>query len=224
MVHFATPELEALITKRTQKYEKMLADLARRAHSTCTKGCFNCCYLLPIVSVLDGMRIAQRLLNQPDWEAYLEPLATQARLQIRATKLQYFTGKHACVFLKDGLCSVYDVRPDPCRFHFMLSPPELCSPDRPHTATQAIDLRDLEWEACQVSVKMFGLSAAPLAITVLHCMAKLAEDLDRLKIKTYLDGIPNPSTWVQAHGERIYNEGAQSLTEGGQIPLDPRNG
>ena len=81
--------------------------------ATCTKGCSSCCYLFTSMGVPEGLLIAEHLLQSGKWEEIL-PSLKQAALDNSfegINKVTYFKKKLPCVFLKDNLCSIYEVRP-----------------------------------------------------------------------------------------------------------------
>lgn len=92
--------------------------------ATCTKGCSFCCHINTNITDMEAMTIADYCAknNIPIGRTYLmEQLRTPP-------KAQYFSKASACVFLRDGLCSVYEVRPAECRKYFVTSDPQLCDP------------------------------------------------------------------------------------------------
>lgn len=107
----------------------------------CTKGCHACCselviasnaevdYILESLSEVDKAIIAAKL---PEWIEKVKPLLNQNCIEEKLA-LSYRLLNAPCVFLKDGLCSVYERRPMGCRVYFAYSNPENCEgPEREH--------------------------------------------------------------------------------------------
>jgi Fe-S-cluster containining protein len=89
--------------------------LPSKARHACAPGCSFCCYLPVDVLAPEAFRIA----------AHLQQMRSPAELaalvyRLGATAQQAF-GARPCVFLADGRCSIYDVRPMVCRGYNSLS-------------------------------------------------------------------------------------------------------
>jgi Fe-S-cluster containining protein len=95
---------------------------------SCKKGCSNCCKIrVDVAEVEADMLVAYAEENgMPIDTDYLK---SQLVLQDPGD----YRGKEnaACVFLKDGICSVYEVRPLACRNYAVISDPSLCDYERP---------------------------------------------------------------------------------------------
>jgi Fe-S-cluster containining protein len=86
-----------------------------KSRHACAPGCFFCCYLPVDVLALEAFRIATHL--------------RQTRSPGELAALVYRLGAHGqtdfgtrpCVFLADGRCSIYEVRPMVCRGYNSLS-------------------------------------------------------------------------------------------------------
>jgi len=96
----------------TQRLVQIDATLAQVPPFTCKPGCSRCCGVI-LMSRLEWKRICDRL-------GY-EPKADDHSLD--------------CPMLKDGRCSIYDIRPAICRLfgavdHKLLECPEGCRPER----------------------------------------------------------------------------------------------
>jgi len=50
-----------------------------------------------------------------------------------AERDEWFRESHPCVFLENGRCSIYKVRPVACRSYFVINDPSLCQPDNKQT-------------------------------------------------------------------------------------------
>jgi len=89
--------------------------LPSKAQHACAAGCAFCCYLPVDVLAPEAFRIA----------AYLQQTRTPEALTALAYRLtthgQRDFGLRPCVFLADGRCSIYEVRPMVCRGYNSLS-------------------------------------------------------------------------------------------------------
>ena len=107
--------------------------------------CGQCCRNIEnavMVESLDAYRIAKHLRNhgQPDMEVYTfyEKYTTPMMLTegFPAMMMNTTGPDHACVFLKDGRCSIYPVRPRTCRHY-------------PFSVGPGKRGRDFEWYLCK---------------------------------------------------------------------------
>jgi Fe-S-cluster containining protein len=89
--------------------------LPSKALHACAAGCFFCCYLPVDVLAPEAFRIAAHLRHT---RAPAELATLACRL---ASQRQQGLGVHPCVFLADGRCSIYGVRPLVCRAYHSLS-------------------------------------------------------------------------------------------------------
>lgn len=198
-------------------------DMAKKMNSTCKKGCTACCGLLATITIADGFVLAEGLLNRPDWEEWLPKLVTESLRHCYPgiTKENWFKKKNMCVFLKDGACSVYERRPAACRYHYVLSPPENCSPDMPpETQTVMIDLISLEaqtsWKVAQELVD-FPVSG-PIPLLTLHCMEQLLDIQSERwpgrmeKVKEFVKQVPDPFQWMATYSNELFNLSKQEMT------------
>ena len=123
IMHESIPKaLGATGASRRYKYTR-LVELADRAAAlmapdvTCRKGCAHCCRIPVAISAGEARQIAKFIGRTA------HPVSTPAT---REENIARFTGK-PCPFLKDNLCTVYEVRPMVCRlFHSLEDNPELC--------------------------------------------------------------------------------------------------
>jgi Fe-S-cluster containining protein len=89
--------------------------LPSKAQHACAPGCFFCCYLPVDVLAPEAFRIAahlQQTRSPGELVALVYQLGTYGQ--------QDFGARH-CVFLADGRCSIYEVRPMVCRSYNSLS-------------------------------------------------------------------------------------------------------
>jgi Fe-S-cluster containining protein len=108
--------LDKVIQKALEKTEYKIS---------CRKGCCFCCYQHVEISDHEAQLILEWCRDKKikiDWE-YLKK-------QISYTRNNWINQEHKkCVFLKKGLCSIYDIRPMVCRKYFVTSEPEDCKMD-----------------------------------------------------------------------------------------------
>lgn len=90
--------------------------------NSCKKGCNFCCRINVDVMPEEAEVIAEycRENDIPISKDYLKK-----QMKIRKEEIG-FSSVAACVFLKDGECSIYPVRPLACRKYLVATPPEDC--------------------------------------------------------------------------------------------------
>ena len=84
--------------------------------AACKKGCSHCCHISVVTSKAEAQVIAQETGRKLNPEAGFE-LGALSQDQVRNAQTdladRYFG--QACIFLKDGACSIYEQRPLACR-------------------------------------------------------------------------------------------------------------
>ena len=98
-------------------YKKTDAALQEAEAAATCKSCKEpyCCRMRVYAPIAAGELIAETLKDTP-----------LLRDRLRDHIDDWDTGKLPCVFLEQGRCSIYPVRPLVCRAHFVTSPPKLC--------------------------------------------------------------------------------------------------
>lgn len=110
------PPLQRLIKVRQLQTE---VEKVVQEASACRQGCNWCCHQAVTITSLEAAEIAKHtgipaVSLKTDFSQTREGMVEKYR-------------KVACPFLKDGICSIYEVRPSPCRTHYNLSGfPDLC--------------------------------------------------------------------------------------------------
>lgn len=180
-------------------YERADAEMAKRLalhkkEISCKRGCCSCCHIMAVISLAEGIILADKVLRMPK----AERLRVTRALRRSAPPLGMTADEYAllgipCAFLdvetKD--CTVYEDRPAVCRYHFVESPPEDCKPGVPRRVA-ILDTLDYEEEAHSASAKLTGqLIGAPIPYMVLHGMASL----DPTKRKG-AKGMATPMQWL----------------------------
>lgn len=182
---------------------------AKALGTTCTKGCDHCCHIATVISPADATLIADHLLSKPDWQALLPQLAEGARAAFgpdgEPLSRERFFEKHlACPFLRDHSCSIYQVRPMPCRAHFVISDPVLCSIDA-DSPIRKIDFFEMEGEALQLSANLLGchptqMQIGPLPLMVLKALYMTAKHRRQPKfveaIVAAAADVPSVNQWM----------------------------
>lgn len=92
---------------KLQKIYSLMADLVKAAepYVACSKGCSACCQMNVMISQIEA--------NFIEKETGIKPVQVTSSLLHSQDE---FIGV-PCPFLKDGSCSIYDVRPFACRKH-----------------------------------------------------------------------------------------------------------
>lgn len=183
-------------------------ETAARNNVTCSKGCTDCCNLLAIVTLPDGLVLAEYLMRKPDWAALLPKLRAAVLATLgpdgRAYTVSEYFHEHTtpCVFLdtRSRLCTVYEARPVPCRTHYVVSDPKLCAPGS-DARVGALDLRSLEQTAFELGVKMDPRAlCGPIPLMTITGMAVLlrarGDKKGMKKLRRYAMGLPDPEAWV----------------------------
>lgn len=198
--------------------DKFAEEKSKLAGTTCRKGCSHCCYLLALVTPTEAINMAEYILTSKEWLKLLADLLEALRAAALAsdykgiTRMSYFEKGVKCPFLISNECSLYSHRPSPCRYHYVISPPENCSREATRdTQTKMINFIPLEqeiWKLDDHVMKSPIPVAAPLSLTVLWAMKHLIDRSDlssefAQKLKGAVDetceGIKTPTEWTIAH-------------------------
>ena len=122
------PSFHDAMRRWWEAYDRYLAHVSGSLDVSCRKGCTWCCEDNPrgvsgveLMGVLRATDVSAREAAQ-----HFEGLHQQHG---DASWTVLKRARRPCPFLKDGACSVYAVRPMPCRSFFSITAPEACSPD-----------------------------------------------------------------------------------------------
>ncbi len=129
-----------------QMVTTMIKDLMPPTCLKCTRG-GPCCVLDVAVSLADGLVLVDQLHRN----GRLTPVLLQAcrarhKEQRKYTIEEWARRKVPCLFLKDGRCSVYRVRPVSCAGFYTCSPQEMCGEE------EGIDIIDPAVFTLRISV------------------------------------------------------------------------
>ncbi len=118
---------------RMREYMEALDDwIEKYKHkdTMCRKGCFGCCMQKVSAAELETEVIAKRIA-EGKVSVNMDTLIKQAAVgDYDAGEYQTRLGKQnaVCVFLSNGECSIYDIRPIMCRTYHVVSDPKHCDP------------------------------------------------------------------------------------------------
>lgn len=192
------------------KLDVAMADSLRRSGlvPSCRSGCDGCCYLLALIGYCEALPIAEVLLERPAWRPTAKALARHAQLcGPEITKEEWFLRAVPCPLLgEDRLCTVYDVRPAPCRYHFVVTPPENCCPGAADSSTARVNTSEALSYVWREDIDLHRrrpelgpACAAPIGLVVLVAMVAAARGAKRAALGRLLDGLPSPVEWYQRH-------------------------
>lgn len=144
----------------------------------CKPGCTYCCSARVEVSDPEALYIARHIRQMPEEEKL--PLLERLRLQSAGAGI---TGEHPhlqpCSFLRDGLCSIYSIRPSVCRKAHSLSV-QACETRAdfiPQNLTRVVQCEALT-TGINKAFQGLGLPASrhELSVAVLAALAENAEE------------------------------------------------
>jgi Fe-S-cluster containining protein len=197
---------------------------------TCKRGCSHCCSLLTTVHVLEGLLLAEKALQLPDWRS-VAMRARKASIMGRGiyAKEEYFKKGIVCPLLNTDSndCLLYEARPITCRQHCVFSPAELCDPSNTEKPTSRFDGKLFKHATLHICHALTGtLMTASLPLMLLWCMGKLAPEKDRKLFPKLVRDLPTPTEWFKVAIEkemqgkltdivrRFYGEGTTDVRGG----------
>lgn len=161
-------------------YASLEAEVNRVLSTTsvsCTKGCTHCCYMLTAISSLEGDLIAEYLLkSRRDMIKVAHRLERSAQVMSKAKKYRnYFLERRPCALLdeKNKECTIYEVRPSPCRYHYATTPVMNCSIKSTEDVTTP-NLTKLEAVVFKFCMEHGKDIAGPLPLLVLDSLERAA--------------------------------------------------
>lgn len=96
---------------------------------TCPNSSPGCCYqkvfitFMEVIPIVDALRKSGR-----DTPEFRERLRIAGIEMEAGERYEFFQEGHPCVFLNEGRCSIYSVRPGACRSYYVISEPNRCQP------------------------------------------------------------------------------------------------
>lgn len=130
--------------------DQALVEQAKKSEKTFTcRECSHkepgCCYQKVFVPFHEALPIVRRIKeNNLDTPEFRERLRVEGEEGEAASREEWFhTQRRPCVFLKDGRCSIYEVRPTACRTYYVISPQDDCQPGR-HNGVLQLDVRSID--------------------------------------------------------------------------------
>lgn len=109
---------------------------ASKESITCKRGCNFCCYQNVDVTWDEASLLLEVAEDKIDWDHLNAQLPGHQNIEYK---------KRACVFLKDGECSVYENRPISCRKYLVANDPEKCDSEKyPAGQTKVLYMRAAE--------------------------------------------------------------------------------
>lgn len=134
--------LEAFYQQIDKQLKARLPTLKQPASCpTCTNASPGCCYqklIMPFHEALPIVRwLKEHKLDTPELRVKLREAG--AAMEGLSPK-EWFDQQTPCVFLENGRCSVYKVRPIHCRMHVVVSDPACCQNDHPEGDIAVVDV------------------------------------------------------------------------------------
>jgi len=215
-----------VLTAMYAELDKHADEIGKKFKTTCTKGCDSCCYLLATITLAEGILIAETLVQKPDWYSLVPKLrdAALAYCYKGVGKATYLSKKIPCVFLdtKERVCTIYDVRPGTCRYHYVVSNPANCHADHPVGRTGIINMQPLletVWNLSFEVAKQTGAGGdnivAPIPMMVLFCMLKVSMGgKGRRLLLEAVDGLPSPSQYLEKYHMSLIEQDYEPPTPG----------
>jgi Fe-S-cluster containining protein len=165
-------------------YRELDAPLKKYAEdgkTTCQKGCAHCCHLQVYISLPEAVAIAERIMPDPKLTAEVVRKCYDQLPKLKRDSVEYFKQAEPCVFLSEAKeCGIYDVRPMPCRHHYVASPPEDCSPLVDGRTVVRLNTQKADGFVMSESLRVMKqhqipLLLAPIPVAVLWALKLLAE-------------------------------------------------
>jgi len=228
-------DVNDVLTEIYKQQDKEAAKIIKIMGTTCTKKCDSCCYLLTTITLAEGILLAEKLLDQPNWFSLLPKLkeAALAYCYKGITPASYLSKKIPCIFLdtKERLCTIYDNRPGTCRYHHVISNPANCHPDHPTGITAALPTRKLlneVWELSRILAAQYkvgvGNNLAPMPLMLLYCMMGISTGgKGKRLLREATAGLPTPSGFLKHYSSSILFAEVKSIAEGYYVPEENCN-
>jgi Fe-S-cluster containining protein len=154
-----------------QEWTSQVDAEARKRGAQCAAGCSECCRILALCSQIEAQLIVAEHAGRPGLEARLQ--AASLLCQPGVDRAAYHEARIPCIFLQDGRCSIYVVRPAVCRWHYSLQAPSYCEPSYKGLVAH-LNTGQLQAEVARLDQTVFGaFLPAPIPIAVLHALGRI---------------------------------------------------
>lgn len=217
-------KVSELVQEIYAELDVTLDDISKRAKVTCKVGCAHCCELLAMMTFSEAVLVAEKILEKPDWKDIAQKLKAQAEKACfdGISEAAYFDRRVRCAFLSDdNTCQIYAIRPACCRYHVVISDPDLCKFENRKSERAVVDLRQLEsivWDFSSRVCATIGIPpfvSAPIPVMALHTMLAIAEEEEaRSFLLELTKDIPNPVDWLHK-----YVRGLSGRKGGERVPI-----
>ena len=168
-------------------------------HVSCRQGCDACCHIAVVITKVEAMVIADRIHSWPDWREWPARLASAAQPYCAPEydRNWYANARPPCPFLAEHQCRIYDIRPAPCRYYYVITPAEQCG-DRVHLEVGQLDMTEIEMRVLAYSNSVMGeFTASCLPLMVLEAMINVGWSCGREhQITPATAGLPSPMKWM----------------------------
>lgn len=149
--------------------DRSMASLYERSDVPCKKGCSDCCYQLVTASIAEAAYVLLPIIKDAEARKYHNEnrspkIAEQAKLMETSTVDSWWQGVHPCVFLSNGICSVYERRPVACRSCAVVGTAERCKIGSIKKVMK-FDYREMTREGIKVSVEVCKNLGIPAVTT-----------------------------------------------------------
>ena len=126
-----------------QEAEKLFYYIIHKEETTvpCKAGCFNCCYEPVEATMAEAHLVADFIRQSPEsskrWmiDGLQEWLTWFQENEKPKHPGTYRKHKQLCPFCREGICTIYPLRPISCRTYVVPDGPGLCDPDRTKDGT-----------------------------------------------------------------------------------------
>lgn len=130
--------------------DEVLAEIKKKdTRFSCKRGCHACCRINVDISEAEAIVIAD-YCQEHDIQipkGYLQKQLEYDEMAVSRSSVA------SCIFLKEGECSIYAVRPAACRIYHVASPPEMC--DVVKFPPSKFKVRVIVWHLPELEISAF---------------------------------------------------------------------
>lgn len=170
--------IDNVVTARERHFAKLYAQAVQERNAVCHPGCTDCCkHQRVLVDAIDGIVAFNYLRHYQRWNDDLkEQLIAEDKIISMLSSNGYARN---CIFLENGLCSIYQARPSCCGYYF-----GSCSDGISKDTFSLISDDELHSKTAKVLVDKLELPS------LLYTLPGSILAADRL-----LEGMPPPKVW-----------------------------